>query len=479
MSRKPNILLFLPDGMQADVLNNPACRTPNFDRVMRQGTQFSRAYTPSQVCSPARASLMTGMLPHNHGVLQVEHCVDDDQSVLRSQYVHWAQNLVDAGYRTGYFGKWHIERSRAVEQYGWQENGADAKAVIRAGTGDSGEGALIRDDLLTHYQTEPPGYRSFLHYGVTEVEPDDRTYGQVTQRALSYLDGVLADDDPWAVCVSFSEPNEPLVCHRRSFEEQSVDELELPASVNDPMSGAPALYRRSQRIYDSMTDEQWRQARACYFGLVNEVDGMLGQLLDKLEGRDALANTIVIVVSDHGRYLGAHGMDSHNIGAYEEAFHIPLVIAGPGIACDTATTARVGLHDLCPTILELAGAQPITPSDATSFANLLQGRAEASTFTTGFAENHGSRYPLMQRILWDDDWKFVFNGFDEDELYDLHTDPHELTNLASLPEHRQQVEAMMARMWAFIKRSGDRTLLETHYTPLRLAAVGPEVAVDD
>ena len=123
------------------------------------------------------------MLPHNHGVVQVEHCVDDDQSVLRSGYAHWAQRLVGRCYRTGYLGKWHIERSGQLEQYGWQQNEAETKAVIRPGMGDSGEGSLVRDHLLRRYQTEPTGYRPYLYYGLTDVEPDDRTFGRVTERA--------------------------------------------------------------------------------------------------------------------------------------------------------------------------------------------------------------------------------------------------------------------------------------------------------
>lgn len=126
MNPKPNILLILPDGMQAKPLEaDHICRTPTFDRLARRGVRFSRAYTPAPTCSPARASLMTGLLPHNHGVLQVEHSVDDDQSVLRTEHPHWAQSLVQNGYHTGYFGKWHIERSYRLGDFGWQVNGCD------------------------------------------------------------------------------------------------------------------------------------------------------------------------------------------------------------------------------------------------------------------------------------------------------------------------------------------------------------------
>ena len=106
----PNILFLMTDQMQGRVLepDNP-CQTPNLDRLAARGMRFRPRLHANAVCSPARASLMTGLLPHNHGVLFVEHTVDADQAVLRSQHPHWAERLTDAGYNTGYFGKWHVE----------------------------------------------------------------------------------------------------------------------------------------------------------------------------------------------------------------------------------------------------------------------------------------------------------------------------------------------------------------------------------
>src|SRR5690554_6548051 len=121
----PNILFLMCDQLQAEVLKKDSnCLTPNIDRLLSRGLQFERAYTPNAVCSPARASLMTGLLPHNHGVLQVTHTVDDDQCNLREHFPHWAESLVEKGYTTGYFGKWHIERSNDLKKFGWQINGS-------------------------------------------------------------------------------------------------------------------------------------------------------------------------------------------------------------------------------------------------------------------------------------------------------------------------------------------------------------------
>lgn len=474
--QRPNILLFLPDAMAAHIVRSDSdCLTPNIDRVAARGVRFYRAHTVLPTCSPARASLMTGMLPHNHGVLQVEHCVDHDQSVLRTEYPHWAQRLDEAGYRTGYFGKWHIERTNRVENFGWQVNGCDAGAACRSvGAGKEGAETLLNADSFAKYTTGPEGYNTVLHYGVTDTPTSERRFARITDNALAFLAGAAATETPWACCVSFSAPNTPLVAGRAAFEQYDVDAITLPENLYDELAGSPGLYRREQRVFADMTDRQWRELRAVYYALVTEVDQQLGRLLDLLDETGQLANTIVIVASDHGRYVGAHGFDNHNFGAFEEAYNIPLIIAGPGAARGQVTSALVGLHDLCPTIIELTGARPMETSDARSFAPLLADPAgQEADYDTGFAEFHGTRFVLTQRVLWHGPWKFVFNGFDEDELYNLEEDPCELRNLAGDPNHAERVRELTALVWGYINRSNDRALMGTHYLPMRFAAVGP------
>ena len=117
----PNILLFIADGLRGQALEpDSQVVAPNVRALAAGGIQVDNAYTPLPTCSPARASLMTGLLPHNHGVLQVEHVADADQCVLRVDKPHWAQRLQGAGYKTGYFGKWHIERNLKLADFGWE-----------------------------------------------------------------------------------------------------------------------------------------------------------------------------------------------------------------------------------------------------------------------------------------------------------------------------------------------------------------------
>jgi arylsulfatase A-like enzyme len=127
--RRPNILFLMVDQMQGRVLEpKHPCKTPHLDRLSERGVRFPRAYTPNAICSPARASLMTSLLPHNHGVIQNTHVVPEEQAVLRAEKPHWAQRLQAAAYRMAYFGKWHVERTNELVRFGWQEHAVQGSA---------------------------------------------------------------------------------------------------------------------------------------------------------------------------------------------------------------------------------------------------------------------------------------------------------------------------------------------------------------
>jgi choline-sulfatase len=265
-----------------------------------------------------------------------------------------------------------------------------------------------------------------------------------------------------------------MLAHEETMARYDLDRIRLPATLRDDGLGRPAIYRRQAGIWSGMTERHWAEAIACYYGNITEIDTMFGGLVDIVEEAGQLERTIIIVTSDHGKMVGAHGIDGHHFVAYEEAYNIPLIVCGPGIAEGAVSDARVGLHDLCPTVLELASANTIDVPDSTSFTPVLRDPGKASAgFQQGYAENHGCRYRLTQRVLWDGPWKFVFNGFDDDELYNHDEDPGELRNLASDPAHQGRVRDMMRAIWHVVHRTGDRTLGDSQYPTLRIAAMGP------
>ena len=475
---QPNLLIILADGMQADAVEpHHACLTPSLEALAARGVSFSCAHTTCPTCSPARASLMTGLLPHNHGVLEVEHGRDADQCVLRTEFPHFAQRLSQAGYRTSYFGKWHVERTQQLGPFGWQESAVKgAEHVQGIGRGDAGPRTFELDESLRGYVEGPRGYKKILHWGVTDTPLDQRYPGLTVLDAERFLESTNSDE-PWCCCVSFSEPNEALVVGRPTWDRYDPSEIPLPGNFFDDLSDRPNIYQREQAIGRNISEEHWRAARACYFGRITEVDALVQRLISVVDDAGQLENTVIVFLADHGRYVGAHGFDAHNFGPFEEIYRIPLIIAGPGIARRTTCTAQVTIADLGVTLCELGSAEPIDVPDSCSFARLLTAPHDAeSQFDTGYAEYHGTRFPLMQRILWRGDWKFVFNGFDFDELYNLREDPFETTNRVGESAQRERVESMMSEIWRRVRDTGDRAIHESHYFSMRLACIGPEAA---
>jgi choline-sulfatase len=246
------------------------------------------------------------------------------------------------------------------------------------------------------------------------------------------------------------------------------------------MTDRPGIYRKAARLWKDRTDRERREAAACYYAAITEVDDLFGRLIDQVQTASRLDETVVVFTADHGELLGAHGLYCKNFSAFEEVYHIPMVLAGPGVAAGVVTDARVGLHDLAPTLLDLTEAGTLGAPDSRSFAAALRDPAgRAGDFTAGFAEYHGTRYRLTQRVVWEGPWKYVFNGFDNDELYRLDEDPFEMRNLAVDAASAPVLRRMAARMWRVMHDTGDRALLGSHYPILRVAPFGPGIADED
>lgn len=479
---RPNILFLMADQMQARVLEpEHLCQTPNLDGMAVRGVRFTQAYTPNNICSPSRASLMTGLMPHNHGVLEVLYPKVPDQHALRTEKPHWAQRLVEAGYRTGYFGKWHIEQSNQLEQFGWQVDGGHGGPAFEAYAREIlGKESLAPACDPAHYLVEPAGYGPHLFYGVTDRPAENRSMGITTSMALGFLEEVAEEPDPWCCFVSFVEPHDPFIAHRDFYARYADLDLPPPPNAEDDLADRPGLYRRAQGIWKQLSEAEKREARACYYASISEIDGQFGRLLDYLEASGQRDNTIVVMTADHGDLLGAHGLFFKDISAFEEIFQIPLIVSGPGVDADALCQGRVGLHDLCPTLLELAGCEPFDMPDSRSFAELLRHpAADGEEWRRGYAEYYGNRHRLTQRVVWDGPWKFVFNGFDFDELYNLEDDPLEMVNLAADAAYADRLVQMTALFWHFARQTGDTPRAETLYPALRLGTVGPLFGLDD
>lgn len=474
--RAPNVLVVMSDQQQAATVDpSGPCRTPHLDRLAARGARFTRCYTPSPVCSPARASFMTGLLPHQHGMVDVEHTVPAYRADLIDDVPMWSNRLADAGYHVGYYGKWHVERSYDMARFGFARASAyrEPTAAYAKYRGALGLGprpvVAAPSRTMTH-----PGYRDLPLYGVTD-EPVESTLEHYTVAgALAFLDDACPRPEPWALMVSTKAPHEPYIAPRPYFQRYDVDALALPASFDDDLAERPAIYRRQQSVWADLSPEEFRTAMACYYALCGLVDDQVGRLLARIEAAGQLDDTIVVYTTDHGDLMGAHRLLLKGVPAFDEVYRVPLIVSWPAaIPGGQVIDDLVQSHDVAETLALLAGADTGLGGHAVDLMPRLTG-ARIPPREAAYAELHGQRFSYTQRIVWEGHDKYVFNAFDDDELYDLAADPAERHNLARDPAHGDTLRRLTRRMWEIARDTGDDTLTGAQDGTYRYLAVGPQ-----
>ena len=476
-ARLPNLLLLMTDQQRADTIEpDGPCLTPNLQALAAQGTSFERCYAPNPICSPTRASLYTGLLPHAHGMVDVTHAVPPTRAELAPNLPFWSRDLQRAGYRTAHFGKWHVERSDALERFGFDEYEVDLRL-----TGVQGyEGRLAPRVALRH-----EGYREFLLAGVSDEPAEATREAALFERGIAFLRERARErarergearpwaGRPWALVVSTEAPHDPYVVPRALYDRYDPAALAPPPSADDRLADRPAIYRRIRRSWEGLSREAAAQARACYYAACSGIDDQVGRILEVLRETGQADDTLVVFTSDHGDYLGAHGLWLKGVPAFEEAYRVPLVLRGPGVPGGVRVADPVSLLDLPRTLVRLLLGEDFG-GHGRDLGAWLEGRAAPGT-GEAYAEFHGQRFGYTQRIVWRGHHKYVFNAFDEDELYDLANDPHELRNLAAEPDARPRLRALARRMWEVARSTGDRTLADAQYGMFRFAPTGPEI----
>jgi arylsulfatase A-like enzyme len=396
----------------------------------------------------------------------VTHAVPSTRAELEQGLSFWSVRLREAGYRTAHFGKWHVERSDALERFGFDEFEVDLRLT---GVPTSNV------PLAPRVAVQQDGYREFLLAGVHDGRASDTREAYLFDRGIAFIEAAAAGSDrPWALVVSTEAPHDPYVVPRELYRRYDPAALPPPSSAGDDLADRPAIYRRIQRTWAALSSEVVAQATACYYAACSGIDDQVGRILAALRASGQEDDTLVVFTSDHGDYLGAHGLWLKGVAAFEEAYRVPLVLKGPGVRPGVRVDAPVSLLDLPRTLSTLLLDQDFG-GHGRDLGPLLAGGDGGEAFEAGaFAEFHGQRLGYTQRIVWHGRHKYVFNGFDGDELYDLEADPSERRNLADDPAYRELLRAMAARMWEVVLRTGDRTLGEAEYGMFRFAPVGPE-----
>lgn len=463
MKKRPNILFLMTDHTNAQALaTGSQCLTPNLDALASEGVRFGRCYTTNAICSPARASLMTSLYPSTHGMWDCAHTQRSEWlDVPADRFTYFSSRLAEAGYYNGYFGKWHVEQTGKLENFGWHE--------YDCADGGMGCKASVKNRAVVPKE----GYRDYLLAGVDE-SGDERLHPTFEQ-GIDFIRRAAQDQKPFCCFVSTKEPHDPYIPPKQFLDMYDLDSIAVSPTLRDEPTNKPEIVRRMRAVWSAVTDDDWRRVTAAYWAVITTLDREVGRIVQVLKETEQYENTIIVFTSDHGDMLGGHGLATKGVGTpYEEVYNIPLIMRVPGMTHgleDTQTlTSPV---DLAPTLLDLCGVEGLPDAQGRSLRPVIEGGANHEDWRDAYAEFFGQRFVYTQRIVWHGEWKYVFSPGGIDELYNLAEDPHERNNLADDPNHKDVLIDMCKRMWRKMKEIGDDSLFNTQYATLRTAPIGP------
>lgn len=470
---RPNILLITSDQQRGDCFGfeGRRVRTPHLDRLAAEGTRFSAAICPSLVCQPARASMLTGLLPLTHGVH--DNGIDLDPTVGEHGF---AGQLAAAGYATAFFGKAHFSTYHTFRPTGTPECIASSAAYGPDWFGPY-MGFGHAELMLVGHNWFPPEapprgqhYERWFHadgHGGEKIAAYRRAVGDTkgaaqcwhsdlplgwhntpwtADRAIAWLQS-RPTDRPFCAWVSFPDPHHPFDCPLPWSRLHDPADVDLPphrtrdldrrpwwhqAVLESEPVGPPdaVATRKAYSRIPPQGDEQLREIIANTYGMISMIDHEVGRLLIALRDLGIERDTLVVFTSDHGDWLGDHGLLLKGPMPYEGLLRVGLILHGPGVPAGRVVADPVGTLDLAPTFLDLAGVTPVGAFHGGSLLPLLRGEGsrkvalsewELLPARTGVA--------LSLRIARGKRWKLAVDlRSGAGEMYDLQDDPHELRN---------------------------------------------------
>jgi arylsulfatase A-like enzyme len=457
---RPNILHIMSDQQQwASIANRSLCRTPNLNRLAESGMLFERSYTPCALCCPARAMILSGAYHWHNGVFNQIH---SSPSVHRDMYpnvVLYANRLKEAGYRLGYTGKWHASWFRCPADFGYEMAavaGCDPQ-VLRKYDLNPDRVERPKEKPVRHplHFVRWPGDKNYAEWGYDEG-PDEATHSWfVAESAIRMLKRFSKGGQPWLLETHFVDPHDPYFPLKRYLDHYDPRSIPVAKNLHDTFENKPGLNKREAGIWGTVSEADYQQSRACYYAFIEQLDGQIGRLLHALEESGQANNTIVVFTTDHGDLCGNHHMWLKGWMPYEETYRVPLIVCWPGVTKPGSRCDRlVQTHDLAYTYVQAAGARPLPFQDGIALQPLLDNPSAAWTDQI-LCAYYGGEFLYTQRMAITNRFKYVFNGFDIDELYDLERDPDELHNVIDQPEYSKYTDDMRARLYEMMAKVED------------------------
>lgn len=436
--KSPNILVIYSDQHRFDCLGghrHPQLKTPNLDRLAYEGVDFSNAFTPVPMCVPARCSMISGQWPSQHGV--VFNYDGETFKALDPALPNLGKTMQQAGYRTAHIGRWHVDRNRPATEYGFDSFLSDWN--YHAWREEQGQPPLPKMPACWAGQVDC-------------VEPEQSRLAWAADRVIEKIDELAKNDQPFFLRWHTVEPHLPCFPTKPFADLYKPENLEPWPGFADTFEGKPAIQKDMHKKWgvDGWTWDDWAPVVARYLAIITEFDHHIGRVLETLKKAGLEENTLVVYTADHGDMCGSHGMVDKHFVMYDDVTHVPLILRGPGFEPGTLRDDFVSnAVDLPATLCAVAGADK---PESFSGKNILEPTGREDIFSTYSGNQYGG---YSHRMVRDRRWKYIWNATAEDELYDLETDPGELTNRATDPQCIAQLDRLQDRLLEWLDEVDD------------------------
>jgi len=503
-NRQPNLLIIMPDQLNKNVLScyGGPVPTPNIDRLAREGVRFTQATCPTPYCSPTRMSLVTGIYPHQHGVVQN---MGWKQRGLSPDETTYPRKLWEDGYATHHYGKWHLEHKKNGDTVPWYQDQYrhfpefyDQMSDKFESYKDRGQGrfsdwyglilpveiskelriALDHNDLWNKWKDHWAG-KMVLGMGRLEQELEDCYDYQVANRAIATIKKHTEEKKPFMINCAFNVPHDPYLVPGKYYDMFPLDQIKLPAN-------ASAIHSRFEKDWARRVNVETRgpngeeygilEFMRIYYANVKFLDDQVGRVLEALEESGQMENTIIVFLSDHGDMCGGHGMTWKETEAfYEEVATIPLLFRYPKSFLPKVSEVPCSTLDVFPTIFNLLHREQLPNIEGKTLVPYMRGKksddeAYPYTFSMRIIDNpkgereilpqmaghfmvRGKGYKYMVYTKSDvPDYRYNDEAFDI--LYHLDRDPGEMVDLADNIEYESVKKEMNQALQDFLERTG-------------------------
>jgi choline-sulfatase len=427
ITRRPNIVFMCSDQHNGRMLlggpeDAVPVRTPNLKRLASMGVHFKNSYCVDPVCAPARASLMTGRFASDVGSY-------GNATPFDGRVPTWGTYLEREGYSCWATGKMDLT---GAADLGFEQV-------------NTNHGHYERPDITELFR-RPMCYRLDERKQVDgKVEERGRHDQEVLESGLRFLrTRAKSTGKPWAAYLGFIMPHPPFGAPQKYWDLYPPDQVRMPNVPVGYLEGLPLdfqILRQFKMIATPIPEERIRRARSAYYGMISELDGMIGEILDEIEKMGELQNTLVVYTSDHGEMLGEHGLWLKN-NLLEGAARVPLVMAGAGLPRGVTIETPVSHVDLVATLLDFAGLTKPSGLRGSSLLPMIGGKQFShSKFVYGESNSEGNCTGSF--MIRKGKWKYIyFSWYGDGQLFDLEDDPGEMNNLANSPLHASVVQEL-------------------------------------